>query len=253
MRVKRHPNEASRETWLTPRDFGDNDVIANDVMQLERCSRSLSKPDFSPSSNSVGWWNASFFVVIWCARRGKTDSLRSHATATVVRVSLIRSKNRVYPIGVEIVAWRNEILRLLDFRWLHLPSPPFRARRQGRRPGRRDGCPRRVAWLNSPRTKIWEKRATEGEGELETISLASPARRLWFEYIQLAARASNAGSATETLKGATRYFVRAILATVHVVVVFALLPLVVVATISPRHSKLYWTSIDERPAFYSHR
>ncbi|EGI63163.1 hypothetical protein G5I_08471 [Acromyrmex echinatior] len=75
------------ETWLTPRDFGDNNVIANDVMQLEGCSRSLSKPDFSPSSNSVGWWNASFFVVIWCARRGKTDSLRSHATATVVRIS----------------------------------------------------------------------------------------------------------------------------------------------------------------------
>ncbi|KYQ52703.1 hypothetical protein ALC60_08118 [Trachymyrmex zeteki] len=87
---KTHPipvGVASRETWLTPRDFGDNDVIANDVMQLERCSRSLSKPDFSPSSNSVGWWNASFFVVIWCARRGKTDSLRSHATATVVRIS----------------------------------------------------------------------------------------------------------------------------------------------------------------------
>ncbi|KYN34739.1 hypothetical protein ALC56_11228 [Trachymyrmex septentrionalis] len=76
--------EASWETWLTPRDFGDNDVIANDVMQLEGCSRSLSKPDFRPSSNSVGWRNASFFVVIWCARRGKTDSLRSHATATVI-------------------------------------------------------------------------------------------------------------------------------------------------------------------------
>lgn len=126
----RRPDEISREKWLTPLDLGDNDVIANDIMQLEGSSRSLSKPDFSPSSNSVGWRNASFFVVIWRARRGKTDSLRSHAVTTVARVSLIRSKNRVCPIGVEIVARRNEISRLLDFRWLRLPSPPSCTRRQ---------------------------------------------------------------------------------------------------------------------------
>lgn len=128
-----------RETRLTPLDLGDNDVIANNIMQLERCSRSLSKPDFSPSSNSVGWWNASFFVVIWRARRGKTDSLQSHAAATVARVSLIRSKNRVCPIGVEIVARRNEISRLLDFRWLRLLSPPFRAKKAERRVAGRAG------------------------------------------------------------------------------------------------------------------
>lgn len=138
-RAWRCPEEISRETWLTPLDLGDNDVIANDIMQLEGCSRSLSKPDFSPSSNSVGWRNASFSMVIWRARRGKTDSLRSHAAATVARVSLIRSKNRVCPIGVEIVARRNEISRLLDFRWLRLPSPPSCARKQRGWPGRQAG------------------------------------------------------------------------------------------------------------------
>lgn len=117
----------------------------------------------------------------------------------------------------------------------------------------REGCLAKQSTDCDPREKDDRGKVKgvgrERAGWLETISLASSARRLWFEYIQLAARASNTGSATETLKGATRYFVRAILATVHVVVVFV--PILFVGVTISLHA--IWNFIDQLLVFYSRR
>lgn len=76
-------------------------------------------------------------------------------------------------IGVEIVARRNEILQLLDFRWLCLPSSPFCARRWRGWPGKagrsQEGC-----LAKQPTDCDLREKGDRRRRELETISLASP-------------------------------------------------------------------------------
>ncbi|TGZ56477.1 Uncharacterized protein DBV15_11162 [Temnothorax longispinosus] len=67
-----------KETWLTPLDLGDNDVIANDIMQLGGILQPLEQ---------LGWMVVCKFLRgnLACQTREDGQSVRSHAAATVAR------------------------------------------------------------------------------------------------------------------------------------------------------------------------